>query len=302
MTGALGIIAGGGELPRAIARAHAAAGRAVFVLALAGMTGEWANGFPARMAWRWASWAERSRRFKAHGCTDVTLAGKVQRPEILRDQARRESDARAPRVIAAALKGDDALLRSVVDMFEREGFRVVGAGEAAPDLHRQAGRHGTRKAHVRERGRHRARLRDRARHGRVRRRAGGHRLRGAHARRRSRGRHRRDDRARRASAGAFPRRDRQAARRAGEGAEADPGRQDRSSRHRRATPCATSHAAALAGIAVEAGGALIVDRDAVVAEADRLGLFLIGSCRVDGRAAASCSSAASRRATSSARN
>ena len=40
----------------------------------------------------------------------------------------------APRVISAALKGDDALLRSLVDMFEREGFRVVGAAEAAPDL------------------------------------------------------------------------------------------------------------------------------------------------------------------------
>jgi len=37
-----------------------------------------------------------------------------------------------------------------------------------------------------------------------------------------------------------------------------------------------AHAAALAGIAVEAGGALIVDREAVVSEADRLGMFLIG--------------------------
>ena len=32
----------------------------------------------------------------------------------------------------------------------------------------------------------------------------------------------------------------------------------------------------LAGIAVEAGGALILDRRAVAAEADRLGLFVIG--------------------------
>jgi hypothetical protein len=35
-------------------------------------------------------------------------------------------------------------------------------------------------------------------------------------------------------------------------------------------------AVGLAGIAIEAGGALIVDRDAVVAEADRLGVFLAG--------------------------
>jgi DUF1009 family protein len=32
----------------------------------------------------------------------------------------------------------------------------------------------------------------------------------------------------------------------------------------------------LAGIAVEAGGALIVDRTAVIAEADRLGIFVAG--------------------------
>jgi len=36
------------------------------------------------------------------------------------------------------------------------------------------------------------------------------------------------------------------------------------------------HRVHLAGIAVEAGGALIVDRRAVVAEADRLGVFLVG--------------------------
>ncbi len=45
----------------------------------------------------------------------------------------------APRVLAAALKGDDALLRSLVDMFEREGLRVVGAADAAPDLIAKAG-------------------------------------------------------------------------------------------------------------------------------------------------------------------
>lgn len=40
----------------------------------------------------------------------------------------------APRVIAASLKGDDALLRAVVDMFEREGLRAIGVTDAAPGL------------------------------------------------------------------------------------------------------------------------------------------------------------------------
>ena len=46
MTGALGIIAGGCELPRAIAESARGGGRDVFVLVLNGMTGDWAQAFP----------------------------------------------------------------------------------------------------------------------------------------------------------------------------------------------------------------------------------------------------------------
>jgi DUF1009 family protein len=44
-----------------------------------------------------------------------------------------------PKVMAAALKGDDALLRSFVDIIESGGFRVVSAAEAAPGLLASAG-------------------------------------------------------------------------------------------------------------------------------------------------------------------
>jgi hypothetical protein len=40
----------------------------------------------------------------------------------------------APKIIAAALKGDDALLRTIAGMFEKEGFHIVSAAEAAPAL------------------------------------------------------------------------------------------------------------------------------------------------------------------------
>jgi DUF1009 family protein len=133
MTGALGIIAGGGELPRAIAQSARAAGRDVFVLAINGMTGEWARDFPNA----WLSLGEPGgaiKAFRAHNCSDVTLAGRVQRPKFSELKLDMKGVLIAPRVIAAALKGDDALLRSLVDVFEREGFHIVGAAEAAPDL------------------------------------------------------------------------------------------------------------------------------------------------------------------------
>ena len=133
MTGALGIIAGGGELPCAIAYSARENGRAVFVLAINGTTDEWAKDFPSA----WMSLGEPGRAFKAfraHGCSDITLAGKVQRPRFSDLKLDMKGVMLAPGIIRAALKGDDALLRSLVDMFEREGFRVIGAAEAAPDL------------------------------------------------------------------------------------------------------------------------------------------------------------------------
>jgi DUF1009 family protein len=44
-----------------------------------------------------------------------------------------------PRVVAAALTGDDALLRALLGLFEKEGFTVIGSAEAARDLLAPAG-------------------------------------------------------------------------------------------------------------------------------------------------------------------
>jgi len=134
MTGsALGIIAGGGELPRAIAESAREAGREVFVLALQGSSDEWVENF----LHEWVALGETGKAFKAlrsGGVGDVLLAGRVERPKFSEIKLDAKSVMLAPRVMAAALKGDDALLRSLVDLFEREGFNVVGAAEAAPNL------------------------------------------------------------------------------------------------------------------------------------------------------------------------
>ena len=129
----LGVIAGGGDLPRAIAESARAAGRDVFVLALRGSSDDWVSAFPHE----WVALGETGKAFRAlHGgdVGDVLLAGKVDRPKFSDIRLDAKSVLLAPRVMAAALKGDDALLRSVVDLFEREGFRVIGAAEAAPNL------------------------------------------------------------------------------------------------------------------------------------------------------------------------
>ena len=40
----------------------------------------------------------------------------------------------APRLMMALSKGDDGLLRTVVEVFEEQGFAVVGAHEVLPSL------------------------------------------------------------------------------------------------------------------------------------------------------------------------
>jgi DUF1009 family protein len=131
--GTLGIIAGGGDLPRAIAESADQSGRKVFVLALRGSAEDWVARFPHE----WVALGETSKAFTAlrnASCNDVILVGRVERPKFSDIKLDAKSVLLAPRVMAAALKGDDALLRSLVDLFEREGFRAVSAAEAAPGL------------------------------------------------------------------------------------------------------------------------------------------------------------------------
>jgi hypothetical protein len=129
----LGIIAGGGELPRAVAQSARAAGRSIFVVALRGMCGDWAEEF----SHEWISLGEPGRALKALGSVgakDVLLAGRVERPKFSELKLDTKGVMILPRVVAAARQGDDALLRMLVGLFEDAGFRAVSVAEAAPGL------------------------------------------------------------------------------------------------------------------------------------------------------------------------
>jgi DUF1009 family protein len=130
----LGIIAGGGELPIAIAETARSAGRAVFVLALEGMANaDDVAGFPHAFA-SLGELGKAIKLLKDAGCSEITLAGKVTRPQFTKLRLDAKGALALPRVMAAALKGDDALLRTMLAIFESEGMRVLGSEEAARDL------------------------------------------------------------------------------------------------------------------------------------------------------------------------
>jgi hypothetical protein len=122
----LGIIAGAGALPVRIAQHCAASGRPYFVARIAGMSDPALNDHPGETFGLGAIGA-RFKAMKAAGCEEVVFAGVVKRPDF----ATLKLDARGllilPRVLGAAKEGDDALMRVLVEECEKDGFRVIGA-------------------------------------------------------------------------------------------------------------------------------------------------------------------------------
>jgi len=129
----LGLIAGGGELPVRLARQCQAVGRPLFVIRLKGMADPEMAAFDGVEA----GVAELGKGFaalKGAGCEAVCLAGIVKRPDFSGLKPDMRGLKALPGAIAAARRGDDALLRFLVGEFEAEGFAVEGAHEVAAGL------------------------------------------------------------------------------------------------------------------------------------------------------------------------
>ncbi len=66
--------------------------------------------------------------------TRLVFAGSLARPALNPTAFDEVMMAVAPRLLAAMQGGDDALLRQVIEIFEEEGVTVIGAHELLPDL------------------------------------------------------------------------------------------------------------------------------------------------------------------------
>ncbi|MFI4964632.1 MAG: LpxI family protein [Caulobacterales bacterium] len=134
----LGLVAGGGSLPVEIAEHCQQSGRPLFVIRLKGFAG----GELEPYAGAEIGLAELGKCIKAlrrAGCEAICLAGNVARPDFAALMPDLRGLAALPGAIAAARKGDDALLRFLVGEFEKEGFAVEGAHEVMDDLGLGAG-------------------------------------------------------------------------------------------------------------------------------------------------------------------
>jgi DUF1009 family protein len=133
MAARLGILAGGGDLPARLARTAQASGRAVVMVAFEGHTEPAAvDGLP-HLWTRFGAAADIIGFLRRHQVAELVFAGPVRRPSL----AELRPDWRAARVLARIgvhALGDDGLLRAASRTLEEDGFRVVAIQDILRDL------------------------------------------------------------------------------------------------------------------------------------------------------------------------
>ncbi|WP_313665776.1 UDP-2,3-diacylglucosamine diphosphatase LpxI domain-containing protein [Shinella sp.] len=131
----LAIIAGGGLLPRYVAEAARARGETPYIFALRNEAGDDWSDFDHEII-SIGNYAGIGAAFRRHGIGRAVLSGWVRRRPEWRDiHAPLRMLLAVPSVVRTLLKGgDDAVLRMVIRLIEAEGVRVVGAHEIVPDL------------------------------------------------------------------------------------------------------------------------------------------------------------------------
>lgn len=130
----VGILAGGGSLPREVAEAVTASGGSVHIVALGGECDTDLSDFPLTKV-GWAQIGAMVRSLRNAGATELVIVGHVRRPDLgaLKPDAGFFLNLPAiARIVTSG--GDDSVLSRVVRFFECKGFKVVSPTSVAPSL------------------------------------------------------------------------------------------------------------------------------------------------------------------------
>jgi DUF1009 family protein len=121
----LGIIAGGGALPGLLAAACRADGRPYYLLGLTGFANAQALGQDPDDWIRLGEAGQGFDRLRAANVSTVVMAGSVRRPTLAELRPDMRTAAFFARIAGRAL-GDDGLIKALIGELEREGFTVIG--------------------------------------------------------------------------------------------------------------------------------------------------------------------------------
>jgi DUF1009 family protein len=130
----VGVIAGGGTMPFAVADSLRARGLDPVLFALKGVCDPAAA---ERFRHHWITVGQYGRTTKllrAENCKDLVFIGTLVRPALSEIRLDWGTLRIIGRIWSAFRGGDDHLLSGVGRIFEQEGFRLLGLKEVAPDL------------------------------------------------------------------------------------------------------------------------------------------------------------------------
>jgi len=134
----LAILCGGGAFPLEVAADARTAGRAPFLIGVVGSSDHAIEAYPHV----WVRIGEVGKLFaalKARGIVEMAMVGAIARPEFSDLRLDWGAVKRATELAQLFRRGDNGLLVGLASIFEREGFRIVGAHEIAPRLVAPAG-------------------------------------------------------------------------------------------------------------------------------------------------------------------
>jgi DUF1009 family protein len=130
----VGILSGGGELPREIAEELARTGQLVAIVAIEGEADADFGSLPVTRV-NWGQIGAMLRTLKQARADQLVIVGRVHRPEIGVLKPDLGFFRYLPQIVKiVASGGDDSVLRRVVRFFEQHGIAVIGPGDAAPGL------------------------------------------------------------------------------------------------------------------------------------------------------------------------
>jgi hypothetical protein len=134
MASPVGVIAGGGAMPFAVADSLQGRGIVPVLFALRGACDP---DRVARFRHHWISVGQLGRAtklFRSEGCRDLIFIGTLLRPALSEIRLDWGTIRVLGRVFAAFRGGDDHLLSGIGRILEQDGFRMVGIRDVAPDV------------------------------------------------------------------------------------------------------------------------------------------------------------------------
>jgi hypothetical protein len=130
----VGLIAAGGSMPFAVADSLAARGIRPVLFPIKGACDA---AKVERYGHHWISVGQlgrATRLFREEGCRDLIFIGSLVRPALSEIRFDLGTLRAIPQIWASFRGGDDHLLSGIGRIFERQGFRMVGIKDVAPDL------------------------------------------------------------------------------------------------------------------------------------------------------------------------